>query len=57
MLSEYEAITPEIPASPKEFAFADDEPDTDVVNSKTSGDQVRSLARQAALDPDDGLQI
>ena len=34
MLPEYEAITPEIPASPKEFAFADDDqPDTDAVNS------------------------
>ncbi len=58
MLPECEAITPEIPASPKEFAFADDDqPDTDAVISKIFGDRMRSVARQASLDPDDGLRL
>lgn len=57
-LPECEAITPEIPASPKEFAFADDDqPDTNAINSKMIGDRMRSAARQASLDPDDGLQL
>jgi type IV secretion system protein VirD4 len=58
MLPDYEAITPEIPALPKEFAFADDDqPDTDAVNSKIFGDRMRSVVRQASLDPGDGLRL
>ncbi len=57
MLPEYEAITPEIPASPKEFAFGESEADDEPVQVKPLGDRMRSLARQASLDPDDGLDL
>jgi len=56
-LPEGEAITPEIPASPTEFAFADTEANDEAVKMKPLGDRMRSLARQASLDPDDGLQL
>jgi len=56
-LPEHEAITPEIPASPTEFAFADTEADDEPIQVKPLGDRMRSLARQASLDPDDGLQL
>ncbi len=56
-LPKHEAITPEIPASRKEFTFADDEADDEPVQVKALGDRMRSLARQATLDPDDGLRL
>jgi type IV secretion system protein VirD4 len=56
-LPEHEAITPEMPASPKEFDFADSEADDEPSQVKPLGDRMRSLARQASLDPDDGLQL
>ncbi|CCJ07303.1 conjugal transfer protein TraG [Methylocystis sp. SC2] len=56
-LPEHEAITPEIPASPTEFAFGDTEADDESLQVKPVGDRMRSLARQASLDPDDGLEL
>ncbi|KAF0136167.1 MAG: TRAG family protein [Methylocystaceae bacterium] len=56
-LPEHEAITPEIPASPTEFTFADNEVDDEPMQVKPVSGRMCSVARQASLDPDDGLQL
>ena len=40
-----------------EFEFADDEPDDEVQRATTLRKQAASIARQAAMDPDDGLGL
>ena len=54
-LPEHEAIVPEQPARSSEFALLEEEPDDDVVPTKAMS--FRAVARQAALDPDDGLGL
>ncbi|PWB91266.1 conjugal transfer protein TraG [Methylocystis sp. MitZ-2018] len=56
-LPEHEAITPEIPASPTEFAFGDHDADDEPIQVRPLDDRMRSLARQASLDPDDGIDL
>ena len=46
---------PEEPARSSEFALLEEEPDDDVVPAKAMS--FRAVARQAALDPDDGLGL
>lgn len=56
-LPEHVAIVPETPASPaQEFAIVDDEPD-DAVRQAAARRQMRGLARQASLDPGDGIEL
>jgi type IV secretion system protein VirD4 len=55
-LPEHEAIAPGEPKQ-REFAFLEDEPDDDSVRSKAMTQSFRTVARQAALDPDDGLGL
>ena len=57
MLPEHEAIAPEAPELHREFALFDDEPDDEPIKARALGNRMRSLARQAAMDPDDDLQI
>lgn len=54
----HEAITPE-PSPPigREFDGLDDEPDDDAVRARTLQGRVGALARQASLDPDDGIAL
>jgi type IV secretion system protein VirD4 len=54
-LPEHEAIVPEGPTPSTEFALLEDEPDDDAVSAQ--GMSFRAVARQAALDPDDGLGL
>ena len=55
---EHEAITPEHPTPAREeFAALDDEPDNDAQRAKQLQDRFRGVARQAALDPDDGIEL
>jgi type IV secretion system protein VirD4 len=54
-LPQEEAIVPEEPTRNTEFALLDDEPDDDDV--PTNPMRSRLVARQAALDPDDGLGL
>ena len=54
-LPEHEAIAPEEPARSSEFALLEEEPDDDVLPAKAMS--FRAVARQAALDPDDGLGL
>jgi len=56
VLPEHEAIVPQQPMRSTEFALLDPEPDNDVVPAKPMS-FARAVARQAALDPDDGLGL
>jgi len=40
-----------------EFAFDEDEPDEDAVRARALRATARGLARQAALDPGDGIDL
>jgi type IV secretion system protein VirD4 len=54
-LPEHEAIASEQAKPSPEFAVLEDEPDDDAVRAKALNQNLRGLARQAALDPDDDL--
>ena len=57
-IPEHEAIAPERPAPAREeFATLDDEPDDDAQRAKQLQDRFRGVARQASLDPDDGIEL
>lgn len=57
MLPEHEAIAPEEPKFDGEFALPEDEPDDDAVCAKAMRQRFGTVARQAALDPDDGIPL
>jgi type IV secretion system protein VirD4 len=58
-LPEHVAIAPETTTQPpaKEFDVADDIDDSTALQARALSQQMRSVARQAALDPDDGLGL
>jgi type IV secretion system protein VirD4 len=56
-LPEHEAIVSEEPKPSPEFALLEDEPDDDPVRAKALKENFRTAARQAALDPDDGIAL
>ncbi len=56
-LSEPEAIAPEAPPPATEFAIVDDDAEEDVKRVTTVRRYVRTVARQAAMDPDDGVAL
>jgi type IV secretion system protein VirD4 len=53
----HEAVTPEDLKPEAEFALLDDEPEDDRARARIIRKNWRGLARQAALDPDDGLGL
>jgi hypothetical protein len=55
MLPDHDAITAEEPKPSTEFTFSDDEPDEDAARAGALCFGV--VARQAALDPDDGIPL
>jgi type IV secretion system protein VirD4 len=55
-LPEHEEIAPEIPKLSPEFDF-EDERGGNVIRGRTLRRNVSGLARQAALDPDDGVEL
>lgn len=56
-LLQHEEVAPEPAPSRPEFQFADDEPDDEVQRATTLRKQAANIARQAAMDPDDGLGL
>jgi type IV secretion system protein VirD4 len=56
-LLQHEEVIPERAPARPEFQFADDEGDDEVQRATTLRKQAANLARQAALDPDDGLGL
>ena len=56
-LPEHEAIVSENAKPTPEFAVLEDQPDDDAVRAKALNQNLRGLARQAAIDPDDELGL
>jgi type IV secretion system protein VirD4 len=56
-LPEHEEIAPEQDKQAQEFGFIDDDPDDDAVRARAVRLQVRGFARQAAMDPGDGIDL
>lgn len=57
-IPEHEDIAPERPAPAREeFVALDDEPDDDAQRAKQLQDRFRGVARQASLDPEDGIEL
>ncbi len=56
-LAQHEDIVPEPITSSPEFEFAEDEVDDDAVRARRLRATVRGLARQAAMDPGDGIDL
>jgi len=56
-LAEHENIAPEALKPPPEFNFMEDERDGDAIRARVLRMNVPGLARQAAMDPGDGLEL
>lgn len=57
-LPEHEAVTPEPPKPARtEFADLDEAPDDEALRARQMQKQSKTVARQAALDPDDGIEL
>jgi type IV secretion system protein VirD4 len=56
-IPEHEDVSPELPLASEEFAALDDEPDDEAQRAKAMQTRFRTVARQAALDPDDGIEL
>jgi type IV secretion system protein VirD4 len=57
-LPEHEQVAPEPgPPPEREFVFAEDEQDDDTARTRALAAHARRVARQAALDPDDGIAL
>jgi len=56
-LPKHVAVAPETPPPAREFEALDDEPDDDGIRARALQGQFRQVARQASLDPDDGIAL
>jgi type IV secretion system protein VirD4 len=56
-LPQHEEIVPAQAKATPEFTFAEDDPDDDALRARVLRQQISSLARQAAMDPGDGLKL
>jgi type IV secretion system protein VirD4 len=56
-LPEHEEIVPDERPVSGEFDLLDDEPDVEAAKSRTMRQQVTSVARQATMDPADGIEL
>lgn len=56
-IPEHEDVAPELPFPREEFAALEDEPDDEAQRAHAMQTRFRTIARQAALDPDDGIEL
>ncbi|WP_299790748.1 conjugal transfer protein TraG [uncultured Marivita sp.] len=56
-IPEHEDVAPELPFPREEFAALEDEPDDEAQRARAIQTRFRAVARQAALDPDDGIDL
>ncbi|MBS7701682.1 conjugal transfer protein TraG [Chelatococcus asaccharovorans] len=56
-LPEHEEILPLPPSPAQEFELLDDEPDVDAAKASALRSRMRTVARQASLDPGDGIEL
>ncbi len=54
--SQEEIVAPP-PAPEQEFEFLDDEPDVDAAKARAMRQRMRMVARQVAMNPDDGIEL
>ncbi|QOG06365.1 conjugal transfer protein TraG [Aureimonas sp. OT7] len=56
-LPEHEEIVAPPPSPEQEFEFLDDEPDVDAAKASAMRQRMRMVARQVAMNPDDGIEL
>ncbi len=56
-LPEHEEIVPPPPSPAREFDILDDEPDVDAAKARALRSRMRMVARQASMNPDDGIEL
>ncbi|WP_299363691.1 conjugal transfer protein TraG [uncultured Paracoccus sp.] len=56
-LPEHEEIIPPPPSPAQEFDFLDDDPDVDSAKARALRSRMRMIARQASMNPDDGIEL
>ncbi|MFV3073368.1 conjugal transfer protein TraG [Niveispirillum fermenti] len=56
-LPEHEEIVASVQPPEQEFEFLDDEPDVDAAKARAMRQRMRMVARQVALNPDDGIEL
>ncbi|MFT3972198.1 MAG: conjugal transfer protein TraG [Amaricoccus sp.] len=56
-LPEHEEIVAAPPSPEQEFEFLDDEPDVDAAKARAMRQRMRMVARQVAMNPDDGIDL
>ncbi len=56
-LPEHEEIAPERANPAPEFVFSEEDPDDEAIRERILRQQARGLARQAAMDPGDGMEL
>ncbi|MFD1942782.1 conjugal transfer protein TraG [Paradevosia shaoguanensis] len=56
-LPEHEEIVTPPPAPEQEFEFLDDEPDVDAAKARAMRQRMRMVARQVAMNSDDGIEL
>jgi type IV secretion system protein VirD4 len=56
-IPEHEDVAPDLPFPREEFAALEDEPDDEAQRARAMQTRFRAVARQAALDPDDGIEL
>jgi len=56
-LPEHEEIIPPPPSLSQEFDILDDKPDVDAGKARAMRQRMRMVARQASLDPNDGIEL
>ena len=56
-LPEHEEIIPPPPTPAQEFDILDDEPDVDAAKARALRSRMRMIARQAFMNPDDGIEL
>ncbi|SFQ67775.1 type IV secretion system protein VirD4 [Roseivivax halotolerans] len=56
-IPEHEDVAPDLPFPREEFAALEDESDDEAQRARAMQTRFRNVARQAALDPDDGIEL
>lgn len=56
-IPEHEDVAPDLPLPHEEFADLEDEPNDEAQRARAMQTRFRAVARQAALDPDDGIEL
>lgn len=56
-LPEHEEIVAPPPSPAQEFELLDEEPDVDAAKASTMRQRMRMIARQASMNPDDGIEL